>query len=178
MYLMFASGVGGLLSSSQGKALDKKQYVVEQGGNAVRELVKFKHYDENNPSNHNIALKYKKGDVAQVFNGNKFVDTPIEELLNYLILTAQDEITAILQLPDIKVTYVKQRYINKLQLNIKENKPETISMLKEELRNLMYENYDLVMKTYKKLLVDLNKTHDIQSNNFQLINGNIKLDDQ
>ena len=94
------------------------QYAVTLGGNTVRQLVKQKHYNENCPNNYNLALKHKKGDVAQVFNGNKFVDTPIEELLNYLILTAQDEITAILQLPDIKVTYVKQRYINKFNTQV------------------------------------------------------------
>ena len=74
----------------------------------------------------------------------------------YLINTSQNEITQIWKLPNIKITYLQQRHINKLQLNIKENKAETIEMLKEELRKLMYDNYDLVMSTYKELISNLN----------------------
>lgn len=136
---------------------DQMLDAIRSGGDAVTKLIKFKHYNPELPINHNIALKQKRSDIVQVFNGNKFVDIPIEELLDYLINTAQDEITQILMLPNIKITSMQQKHIYKLQLGIKENKPETISMLKEELRKLMYDNYDLVMATYKKLIFNVNK---------------------
>ena len=140
---------------------EELQDVVEKGGNAVRQFVEYKHYNKNNPTNHNILLKQKKATIAQIFNGNKFIDTPIEELLTYLISTTQDEITVILQMPKIKITYLQQRHINKLQLNIKENKAETIEMLKDELRKLMYNNYELVMSTYIELIKNISRKRQV-----------------
>jgi hypothetical protein len=136
---------------------EQLQTIVEKGGNAVKTLIEYKHYNKQNPSNHNLMLKQKKGNMAQIFNGNKFVDTPLKDLLDYLITTSQDEITTILRLPKIKITYNQQRNINRLQENIKYGKPETLEMLKEELIKLMYDNYDLVMTTYKDLLTNIQK---------------------
>jgi len=133
------------------------QSIVEKGGNAVRTLIEYKHYNRENPSNHNVVLKKKKGTMAQIFNGNKYIDTPIEDLLNYLITKSQDEITAILKLPNIKITYNQQRNINRLQENIKYGKPETLEMLKEELIKLMYNNYELVMNTYRDLINNIQR---------------------
>jgi hypothetical protein len=105
-------------------------------------------------------LTKKRGNVAQVFKQNKFVDEPIEDVLNHLIDTSQDEITAMRKANFTKVPYIKSRYLNTLQMKIKENEPETIEMLKEELRNTMYNNKDLVVATFKQMLSNLSDVID------------------
>ena len=85
-------------------------------------------------------LKRKKGDVAQVFQGNKFVEVPIEAVLDHLILTSQAEITELRKTENMTIPYIKERYLNNLQLKIKDNVPDTINMIKEELRNTIYTN--------------------------------------
>ena len=66
---------------------DQIKGLLRQGGNTVKVLVENKHYNKDFPENHNLLLKRKKEHLAQVFRGNKFVDIPIDEVLDHLIFT-------------------------------------------------------------------------------------------
>ena len=44
-------------------------YAVQQGGNAVARLVKYKHYNPNLPINHNVTLKQKNQTMHKYFKG-------------------------------------------------------------------------------------------------------------
>ena len=137
---------------------EQLNHVVQLGGDAVSKLIEYKHYNKNCPENHNIYIHKQKAEIAKVFMDSKFVNVNIDELLDFLIQKSQNEITAILNLPIIKLDYKKQRTIYNLQLRIKENAPATISMLKEELRKLMKNNAELVINTFKHMQATLNQT--------------------
>lgn len=146
---------------------EQLNHIVQVGGDAVSKLIEYKHYNKDCPENHNIYITKQKADIAKVFIDSHFVDVNIDELLDYLISTSQHEITAILNMPNIKnkLDYKKQRNIYNLQLKIKENSPSTIAMLKEELRKLMKNNAELVIDTFKRMQATLNNTISCTPNN-------------
>lgn len=150
--------------------IEELQKIVEAGCMAISKLISCKHYNKDIPENHNIYMDKKKSDVVMIFNGIEFIKAPIDDIINFLISNSHDEIKKLLIMPDIKIDSNQRKYIYKLINKIHENNPETKEKLVDDLREVMYNNKDLVLETYKKLVDSLkeNKKITILTNNNEL----------
>lgn len=151
--------------------IKQREHIVQQGGGAVKKWTEYKHFDPNHPENHNMYLEQKKHSHAMIFDGEKFIEMPFDDIINYIIFKSHADLCNFLTDPNIKLDYNQKRNINNLIKKIKENNPHTRNMIEEDIRNIMYENRELVINTFKFMMVKLKANKQIISVNSENINN-------
>jgi hypothetical protein len=145
-------------------SLSNKQLesIASIGGNAITKLVQWKHYNPNIPENHNILLNKKKGEHAQIFNGVGYDEILIDDIINFLITSSHQDICRMLTNENIKLDSTQKRNINLLIKKVNEQNPATYDMLREDLIQLMYDNREMVIETFKNLMQKFKSFRKIQ----------------
>jgi hypothetical protein len=153
----------------------QKEHIVQQGGNAVSKLTRYKHFNPALPENHNMYLDQKKHTTAMIFDGEGFVKIPFDDIVNYIIFKSHSDICKILTDPAIKLNSNQKRNINLLIKKLSENNPDTKEMIEEDLRIIMYENKDLVINTFKVIMKKLKEEKQIVSLDINSIDNNANI---
>ena len=132
------------------------KHVISQGGNAITKLINYKHYNDNVPENHNMLLNRIKDEKMLIFNGNNFEEILTNDIISDLIAKSYADIYGILQLIEMELNDKEKRNIQRLIYKIEQNNQDTKNMVNEELRKLMFQNRDMIIKTVQKAT----KTHE------------------
>jgi hypothetical protein len=152
-------------------SIKQREHIVQQGGNAVTKLTHYKHFNTKLPENHNMYLDQKKHNHAMIFDGEKFIEIPFEDIINYIILKSRSDICSILTDPNIKLDSNQKRNINNLIKKISENNSDTKAMIEEDLRAIMYDNRELVIKTFKTIIKELKRNKQIVTLSNEVLNN-------
>jgi len=103
-----------------------------------------------------MLLNRIKDEKMLIFNGNNFEEILTNDIISDLIAKSYADIYGILQLIEMELNDKEKRNIQRLIYKIEQNNQDTKNMVNEELRKLMFQNRDMIIKTVQKAT----KTHE------------------
>jgi hypothetical protein len=122
--------------------------ILGRGMNSVPVFVEKLHFDKNTPENHNVYISNLRDEYVLMFDGKiwrlKDRDEALQQLYedkSDILETKFEELIEMLDEPTIKMF--------KRFLKIKDDDDEKIRVIKKELKKVLYENREIVMRTRK-----------------------------
>jgi predicted nucleic acid-binding Zn-ribbon protein len=122
--------------------------ILGRGMNSVPVFVEKLHFDKNVPENHNVYISNLRDEYVLMYDGKiwrlKDRDEALQQLYedkSDILETKFEELIERLDEPTIKMF--------KRFLKIKDDDDEKIKVIKKELKKVLYENREMVMKTRK-----------------------------
>ena len=146
--ITFKINAYGTEDSSKITVTDYKR-ILGRGMNSVPAFVEKLHFDKNIPENHNVYISNLRDEYVLMFDGKiwrlKDRDDALQQLYEDkgdILETKFEELIERLDEPTIKMF--------KRFLKIKDDDEEKIKVIKKELKKVLYENREIVMKTRRK----------------------------
>ena len=139
-------------------AKNEMSNILKYGGDTITKVVQFKHYNSNIPANHNLLLNAQKDEIMLVFDGNNFKETDTNEIIDNLIAKSHTDIYNILRLTENELNTNQKRNLQRLIYKIEQNNQPTKEMINEELRKMMFNNKNMILATFRKVISNYTQT--------------------
>jgi ABC-type antimicrobial peptide transport system permease subunit len=125
--------------------------IINRGMNSVPELIRRIHFDEKVPENHNVYISNLRDSYVLMYDGNTWRLKNRDEALQRLY----DDKSGILEIKfEELIQTLSRTVIEKFQrcLDYLSNEEATkhIQEIKEEIKKILYENKDMIIRTRKQ----------------------------
>ena len=128
----------------------EKYSICNSGYMAIKNLIEKLHFNDRIPEHHNVYISNKKMDHALVYDGSKFNMSKLEDILRELLNNSTLNLEDLMDEIDLddKKKMILEKIMDKIDSS---TDPEFIKEKKEEIKYILYNNKDLVIKTHELL---------------------------
>jgi uncharacterized C2H2 Zn-finger protein len=125
--------------------------IINKGMSSVPELIKRVHFDKKIPENHNIYISNLRDSYVFTYDGNTWRLNNRDEALHRLYDAKSEILNA--KFEELKDTELSNRIVEKYERcadYIKEDEENHTKDVREEIKKILYENKDMVIRTRKQ----------------------------
>jgi hypothetical protein len=128
------------------KSKDVIKYI-DKGGNLLLNMIESINLNPNKPENHNILYTNMRSAYGMAYLENGWTTQKIALLIDALILGKSADLTNI----DNTADYLNAKYKKKIKYTVEDlKKPESIKSLISHIKPILYDNREMIMKTFEQ----------------------------